>query len=575
MVTTSTRSQSGPRHSRRHALKATLAAAAGIVSAGSLACSGTSPHASNAPASASQTAGKTPVMGGTFKALNFNNPPTLDPNGTSSAFTHTLLGSVMSRLLQFKTGPDRSTAENREVIPDLAISAESPDALTWTVKLRPNATFHNVAPVNGHAVEAEDIKASYVRSNDTSAANRAAFDMVDPQQIQTPAKDTVVFKLRYPYAPFPRILASSFSWILPREVLSGAYDPSKQMIGSGPFIFDTFTPDVAFVAKKNPTWYETGRPYVDGVRIAIVTDKAQQLAQLRAGNIDYLDSISNDDVDAAKRDNPKAAFVTTRTTDNLWIYTQLGDPSSPFQDIRLRRAMSLAIDRQSLGKAVIGPQFYLQPVVGLGFGKWSLKPDDLPADTARWYQYDIPQAKQLLDQAGATHLSLKFDETKPQPRGDRYYKTAETVESMLTALPWQISLVPIDYNKDWVGSGKGNRYGNYPGTTIGLTGLEAANDVDEYMFGHFHSKSAKSVIRLRDTSLDAMIDKGRAIVSEDDRVKAYIDIQKYIAAQLYCISDFPDWDTFHVVQPWVNNWNVTLSYGWGTEVYSKVWLQAR
>ena len=90
---------------------------------------------------------------------------------------------------------------------DLAISAESPDALTWTVKLRPDAKFHNVAPVNGHAFEAEDVKASFTRALDPKDPSSGSLDMLDPSRIETPAADTIVFKLKYPYAAFPSILA--------------------------------------------------------------------------------------------------------------------------------------------------------------------------------------------------------------------------------------------------------------------------------------------------------------------------------------------------------------------------------
>ena len=80
------------------------------------------------------------------------------------------------------------------------------------------------------------------------------------------------------------------------------------------------------------------------------------------------------------------------------------------------------------------------------------------------------------------------------------------------------------------------------------------------------------MLRLNDSALDAMIDKGHTIVNEDDRVKAYKDIQRYLAAQLYGIAGFPGWYAYTMVQPWVRNWSINTGYGVGTEILSKLWL---
>ncbi len=201
--------------------------------------------------------------------------------------------------------------------------------------------------------------------------------------------------------------------------------------------------------------------------------------------------------------------------------------------------------------------------------------DDLPAATAQWYRFDVPQAKRLLDEAGVSGLAVKFNETKPQPRGARYYTIAETVANMLGALPWKVTLVVIDYNKDWVGGGRGARYGYFPADTVGLTGLEAATDVDEYLYGHFHSRSGKNIIGLRDRQVDTLIERARELVQEEERTKVYREVQLYLADKLYCISGFPDWYTYSMLRPRVRNWTVPPigSYGHGTETYAGVWLK--
>jgi peptide/nickel transport system substrate-binding protein len=139
---------------RRRLLSAAGASAALALAA----CGKTTPSSSKPGPSASGAAA--PQAGGTLMLRTGTNPPTLDPHRTTSGPTETVVGAVASRLLQYKTGADPKVAEDHEVLGDLAVSVETPDAVTWTVKLRPGARFQNVPPVNGHAVEAADIKAA-------------------------------------------------------------------------------------------------------------------------------------------------------------------------------------------------------------------------------------------------------------------------------------------------------------------------------------------------------------------------------------------------------------------------------
>src|SRR5207244_5657973 len=86
--------------------------------------------------------------------------------------------------------------------------------------------------------------------------NRSVFDMIDADQIQTPDPQTVVLRLKYPYAPFRSLLAApAYSWIVPREAMAGAYDPSRTVIGSGPFILENAQPDIAYTYRRNPEWF--------------------------------------------------------------------------------------------------------------------------------------------------------------------------------------------------------------------------------------------------------------------------------------------------------------------------------
>src|SRR5579875_1563122 len=200
------------RLSRRNLLRGTALLGAGMVGSSLLACKGgtttSSSSASKSPAvqatsvsgvnalvgrTGTQPTGQ-PILGGTLNAWAGLNPPTLDPHGSTSAASFAGLGPCYSRLLRFKSVWDVNAAFNREVEGDLASSVESPDAVTWTFKLRPDAKFADIAPVNGHSVTSDDIRVSYERATSPKNANAGSLGMIDPSQIQTPDQSTVVFK---------------------------------------------------------------------------------------------------------------------------------------------------------------------------------------------------------------------------------------------------------------------------------------------------------------------------------------------------------------------------------------------
>jgi peptide/nickel transport system substrate-binding protein len=521
-----------------------------------------------------QAAQAAPQPGGTLNVyLNFN--PMLDPQKQSSVQQQGSAG-VMSRLFRFKTGADPMTSLNREIEPSLALSAESPDAMTWVIKLRPGVTFHNIPPVNGHAFEAEDVKATFTRILDpaTSSPNRGALNMIDPAQIQMPDSGTVVFKLNYPYAPFRSLLGSpSYAMIYPREVLTGAYEPAKQAIGTGPFTLESVTPDVAYVYKKNPAFFDKSMPNVDSVRVAIIVDNAQQLAQFTGRNLDEIIFTSVTDVETAQKNNPTATLLKVDNAGPNPIYFQLGDPTSPFLDIRLRRAVSMAVDREALGKAIYQGEYQSVVFVPSYVGKWALKVSELDASIGQYYKHNPAEVKKLLDAAGATNMPFKFVRLTNGPFNSVVSQTlAETVNSMLNAAGIKTTLVIQDYFKDFVGTGRGSRQGYFDKDMLCFFAAAVYNDPDEWLFSYFHSKSTSNQEHLTDPMLDAMIDKQRTLTDDNDRLKAVRDIQAYIADKAYAPSTVGTYN-WVMVQPRVQNYQYCATSAKMEEGYTKLWLK--
>jgi peptide/nickel transport system substrate-binding protein len=560
---------------RRLMVTAGVTAAAFAAACGSKGGQGTS----STGASSGTTTSGTPKQGGSLTVTQTTNPPTLDAQRTTSFYSLLQSSAVYSRLLRWKSGPDSSVIENHDVEPDLALSFESPDAVTWTVKLRPDAKYQNIAPVSGHPVEAEDVKAAFGRGLAAESPYRASLEMMDPAQIATPDKSTVVFTLKYPYAPFQAILASAnYGWIYPREAATGAYDPAKTMIGSGPFLFDKYTPDVDLQYKRNPDFYNKSIPYVDTLHWTVVPDTSQQHAQFTAGNLDVLGSggstqITSFDIDALKRDNPKALIKKGDPQAGQLLFANLGDPTSPFQDVRLRRAFSMGIDRPTIAKAVYNNDAVEQWYVPLALGKWALHQEQLPSDTAQWYKYDPANAKKLLQASGHDSDQFKLIFVTGY-LGPAYQQAAEATANMLQQAGLKVQLVQVDYTKDFIGGGKGIRYGNFDKDSLVFAGLTNLSDADDYLAAYWRTNASSGVSKLSDPKLDADIAHARTLVNADERQKAYIAIQMYMADQVFGIAGFAVQYSYRMSQPRLQGYNYDLGYGVGLESWAQLGVQS-
>src|SRR5215217_1539848 len=259
-------SRSARRPTRREALR--LAGLSGLGMALLSACGQQAPAAKPAepakPAEAAKPAADakpaaTPKGGGTFRAhIYTEDPPTLDPYLNVSFRVQEFAAFYYSRLLMSKKGPGIA-AQAYIMEGDLAESWKpSADGKTWTFNLRPNAKWHNVAPMNGRLVTAADVAWSFERFMKVSP-QKTTFDIVD--SVSAPNERTVEFKLKDVYAPFEAAIGSPIFWIMPKELIESDGDASKRVVGSGPFVFDKHDKGISFTGKKNKDYYRPGEPH--------------------------------------------------------------------------------------------------------------------------------------------------------------------------------------------------------------------------------------------------------------------------------------------------------------------------
>lgn len=550
-------------YSRRGILRRGVLAVAGLTSAALLGCASNKKTASQAAGNAA--ASQTPQAGGTFNVSNNTNVAILDPQGGAGQSSNVLIGSVFSHPFKYILGTDPQVYLQYQVESDLALSAESPDAQTWTLKLQPNARFHDIPPVSGHPVQAEDVKATLTRAfAKPENSLKSLIPMIDPTQIQTPAADTVVFKLRYPYGPFKETLTGGGTEIMPREALAGTYDPAKVVIGSGPLMMQSYTPDVALILKKNQSWFTSGRPYVDQMRAAIIPDAAQQIAQFTAGNLDVLHPQPTD-VSTVKAQNAKALAVSQ--LGSSWaFFGHMNDAASPWRDLRVRQAVSMAIDRAAIKKVIFNNQYTDNQVIPAAVGKWML-PQDKFGDAQQYWQFKPDEVKKLLQAtSGGAQLTRFLYPVKQY--GPAFDSMSETISSMLNQAGFKIQLVPIDYNKDFIGNGKGALYGSYPSDALLFSADVVFANAEETLNSHFQSQSSRNKPQVSDPTLDQTLAKMESTVDDKARLQQALDIQKYLAGMLYEIP-MPDALVYTMLQPWVHNFSIG---GGDSGAFPNVWL---
>jgi peptide/nickel transport system substrate-binding protein len=253
------------------------------------------------------------------------------------------------------------------------------------------------------------------------------------------------------------------------------------------------------------------------------------------------------------------------------VWFQLGTPDSPWKDIRLRQAISMSIDRDTISKTIFDGDADIAFNLGANFGKWSLQMSDMPQNVAQYYKYNPGEAKKLIEAAGAASLgTLKLAYATPISNVNTQ-QIVETVNSMLQAVGLKTSIVTLDYTTVWLNGGKGVRYGNKPNDMLVLSGMETGNDVDDYMYNYFGSQ-APNPSRLSDPALDDLILKARAVIPEEDRLKAYKQVQLYIAEKVYTASGIPQGRRHNMVQPWVGNFQYSPAQAAAAETFSKVWV---
>jgi len=525
--------------------------------------------AAAAPVVWSPAHAQSPKRGGTL-SLRLWDPPHWDPHLTISYKTHIAYSFTHSRLLRHKAGPTIPPG-TFPIEGDLAESWTQPNETTYIFKLRKGVRWQNKPPVNGRELTADDVVYSVERFK-TVTGNANAYMLSSVDKVEAPDKYTVKFTLKEPYVWFLDMLANSHAVaIIAKECVEKFGDLKKyeSVVGSGPWMLESYRPNVGYTYVRNPNYFLTGLPYIDKVDVGVDEDNASRMAAFIAGKYDlgweYQGVINRVDwvqiKETLKQKRPR--LQTAEYPNAVMTHISMRTDKAPFSDVRVRRAMSLAIHRQGIIDAVLEGVGAFNPPVPAALKEWSVPMNQL-GEGARWYKYDLTQAKKLMAEAGyANGFQATMDFTT-------YGSTILVDISQLVLKHLKDIGIDAKLNQKEYGAYISTSfYGKFDSMTLGpQTGFQ---EPDNFLYGQYYPGELKNQSHINDPVVADMLIRQRRTLDVAKRREVIYNIQRHLANQQYYVQ-LPSAMQIAVWDAAVKNYAPNVSYDYGGRLQA-AWLE--
>ncbi|MFN2392759.1 MAG: ABC transporter substrate-binding protein [Pyrinomonadaceae bacterium] len=330
--------------------------------------------------------GNEPRYGGSVVVAVTGDPGGLNPAVTTQGGVHLVCGSIFSGLVaqDFDLNPVPDLAERWEV---------SKDGQTYTFYLAPNAEFHDGVPVTS-----ADVKYTFEEMLLKFHSRTRASIGDNLRQISALDAHTVVFEFNRPYAAFLQLIDVTNAPIMPKHLYENT-DPltnpyNVKPVGSGAFKFQEWAKGDHITLARNEKYFKTGKPYLDRIVYKVMPSSATAAIAFENGEADYFLNPTPLDIERLKKlpnvvinDKGREGFATVETV-------VLNLNRAPLSDVRVRRAMAYAIDKN-----------YIVDKIAFGRGTAATSPI---SQALRWahnpnvfkYERNLPLANQILDEAG-------------------------------------------------------------------------------------------------------------------------------------------------------------------------------
>mgnify|MGYP001545349885 CR=1 FL=1 len=395
------------------------------------------------------------------------------------------------------------------VEPDLAESwSSSADLLEWTFVLRKGVTFHD-----GSAFTAADVVATFEAILDAKTASPARQNVGPIAKVTAKDDSTVVFTLSAPFADLPVTLAYTNAKIVPAAVIkAGLARLDREAIGTGPFKLVSFEPERLIVVARNDAYYDKARPYLDRIDVVVYPDISAESSALIAGDTDLISTAQPTEYGRLV----KAAGVKgLRVPSGQFCNVNFGCDTKPFNDVRVRQALALTIDRTAMVDFVTE-----------GYGTPG---NDTPLNAAyRFYaeqplkKPDIAKAKALLAEAGYPNglEATLIASDRPSLRT----QMAVALREMAKPAGFRINVETMPHatylDQVWK---KGSFY-------VGFYNMQPTADAIFALL--YTSNAAWNETRWNNAAFDKVVNEARATVDEGKRRELYGEAQKLMHAEV-------------------------------------------
>ena len=512
---------------------------------------------------------QTPKRGGTL-TLRVWDPPHFDPYLVVAYKTQVVYSFTHSRLLKHKAGPSVQLG-SFTLEGDLAESWSQLSETTYVFRLRKGVRWHTKPPTNGRELTADDVVYSMDRfRNLTSNPQNYLLGSVD--RVEATDRYTVKVTLKEPYVWFPDIVANPMTGaIVAREAVEKFGDLKKweATVGTGPWMLESYRPNVGMTLVRNPNYFVPGLPYIDRVELVVDEDQASRVAAFLARKYDlgteFMGTINRPDWNQLKDQLAKhrPGLRTVELPSNVRMGVTMRSDRPPFNDVRVRRAISLALNRPALVEAVAdGAAVFNPPGLPIALKDWSLPVEQL-GEGAQYYKHDPAEARRLLAQAGyakgfATVIDFhSFGETALVDGAQLIAKDLKDIgiEAKLNQREYgaYIATVPL---------------GKYEGIVWGPS--TPFLDPDSFLASAYLPESPRNNMKVNDPPLTDMLLRQRRVQDPAKRRELILDIQRYLAKMVYRAEAYSPvlpavWD------PALKNYAPNLGYDYGGRLMA-AWL---
>ena len=511
---------------------------------------------------------QTPKRGGTL-SLRAWDPPHFDHILAHAYKTHVVVSFTHSRLLRHKAGPNVKPG-SFQLEGDLAESWKQVNDTTYEFKLRKGVRFHNKPPVNGRELTADDVRYTFERTlNEKGSTNAAMYRSI--AKIEAVDKYTVRFTLKEPFAWFLDHIANPMAGgIIAKECVDKFGDLKKweAVVGTGPWMLENYKPNQSLTLVRHPNYFMPGLPYIDKVEMTVDEDNASRTAAFLAGKYDLgwefpgqinrSDWVQIADTLKKRRPNLKTAEFTSNVVNDFAMRTD----RPPFNDVRVRQAVALSIDRKAYIDATLEGVGAVNGPVPAALTDWALPIDQL-GEGAKYYRHDPKEARRLLAAAGhpnGIQASVCF----------ATYGSTQLVDQMETLLK-HLKDGGIDAKLDQKEYGAyitSCFYGKFDAMTYGPQ--TPFVEPDSFLFGQYFPNEPRNQSHINDPVVADMLVRQRRTFDVAKRKEIIFEIQRYLAQQQYYVTT----DSGVYVAVWdgaLQNYGPNVGYDYGGRLMA-AWL---